>query len=202
MVPNPTKDHWLKKTGSKPSWTMTRMMEVFQTKLNELSDAREFGSNPQFIAIVKHWERIQKLDCTDEANLSLQCREAIHDALDERTDFLLSMTQVEVLSVLVAHITRVVDVLSDPGSFLNTIVLAHKEEHLLAYYFKHIRPLVCDVDMNNDAFAEAEKEKRHIIWVSLLFRMLCWYLLHDFDKADVKIVPSDLKGSRMPVFIG
>lgn len=45
-----------------------------------------------------------------------------------------------------------------------------------------------------------EKEVRNTIWISLVFRMLCWLLLHDFDKADVKIVPSELKGSRMPIF--
>ena len=38
--------------------------------------------------------------------------------------------------------------------------------------------------------------------VGLIFRMVCWFSLHDFDKNDVNIMPADMKGSRMPVFIG
>jgi hypothetical protein len=232
MIPNPTNDHWLKNTGSKPSWRITRMTEAFQRKMKKLCEVKGFGLNPQFKAISQHWEIISKLDCTDDANLSIQCREAIHDALDDRTEYLLSIKQIEVMSVLVAHITRVVDVLVDPRSILNTLGLAnqegssHKEESLLTCYFNEIRPHVCDFeakipkleiivtdphglpprdrDMDTPPMLldENEAELRNTIWISLIFRMLCWLLLHDFDKADIKIVPSDLKGSRMPVFIG
>jgi hypothetical protein len=49
---------------------------------------------------------------------------------------------------------------------------------------------------------KGEKDERGSIWMTLVWRGLCWMLLHDFDKVDKKVVPSDLKGSRMPVFIG
>ena len=39
------------------------------------------------------------------------------------------------------------------------------------------------------------------IWCTLVFRMLCWLLLHDFDKKDVQISKSELLGSRLPVYI-
>lgn len=39
------------------------------------------------------------------------------------------------------------------------------------------------------------------IWCTLLFRMLCWLLLHDFHKKDVQISKSELLGSRLPVYI-
>lgn len=39
------------------------------------------------------------------------------------------------------------------------------------------------------------------IWCTLLFRMLCWLLLHDFHKKDVQISKSELFGSRLPVYI-
>jgi hypothetical protein len=39
------------------------------------------------------------------------------------------------------------------------------------------------------------------IWCTLLFRMLCWLLLHDFHKKDVQISKSELLGSRLPVYM-
>jgi hypothetical protein len=202
MIPNPTNDHWLKKIGSKASWKITRLMEVFQLKLKELSDAEGFGPTHEITRIRKQWSKISALDCTDEANLSIQCREALHDALDERTEYLLKLKQVEVLNVLVAHITKVIEVLDDPNSPLNTIVLANKEDALLSHYFNEIRPAVIVFDSNKKPLSKEDKEMRNTIWISLIFRMLCWLLIHDFDKADVKMVPSDLRGSRMPIFIG
>ncbi|KAK4161335.1 Mod-A [Cladorrhinum sp. PSN259] len=43
--------------------------------------------------------------------------------------------------------------------------------------------------------------KRDTIWFALVFRMICWLLLHDFDKKDLQIPKSELMGSRLPVFI-
>lgn len=212
MIPNPTEDQWLKKVGRKASWKISRLMEVFEAKLREFMTVAEFmdaeGSGPthEITAINIHLENISSLGFRnhsekeppprfqDEAELSIHCREAIHDAIDERTKYLLDLTQAELLSVLVAHITKVIDVLADPNSPLNTIVLAHKEDALLTYYFEKIRPVVI-----GDG---EDRGRRNTIWISLIFRMLCWLMLHDFDKADVKIVPADLKGSRMPVYIG
>ncbi|KXJ90498.1 hypothetical protein Micbo1qcDRAFT_120082 [Microdochium bolleyi] len=39
------------------------------------------------------------------------------------------------------------------------------------------------------------------IWCTLVFRMICWLLLHDFHKEDVQIPKSELLGSRLPVYI-
>ncbi|KAK4188922.1 hypothetical protein QBC35DRAFT_450834 [Podospora australis] len=47
----------------------------------------------------------------------------------------------------------------------------------------------------------ANKDRREIIWCALVFRMICWLLLHDFDKKDVQLSKSELMGSRLPVFI-
>lgn len=194
MVPNPTNDQWGKLVGKKASWKITRLMEVFQAKLQELAKKEVFGPEHEVTAISNDWKKISGLDCIDECKLSIQCREAIHDALDKRTTYLLKLKQADVLSVLVAHITKVIDVLDNPTSPLNTIVLANKEDSLFSYYFEEVRLAV----IGNGS----EKRQRNTIWISLIFRMLCWLLLHDFDNADVKIVPSDLRGSRMPIFIG
>lgn len=39
------------------------------------------------------------------------------------------------------------------------------------------------------------------VWCTLVFRMICWLMLHDFDKQDVQLSKSELLGSRMPVYI-
>lgn len=39
------------------------------------------------------------------------------------------------------------------------------------------------------------------VWCTLVFRMICWLMLHDFHKLDVQVSKSDLLGSRMPVYI-
>ncbi|PHH81358.1 hypothetical protein CDD82_971 [Ophiocordyceps australis] len=42
---------------------------------------------------------------------------------------------------------------------------------------------------------------RSDVWCVLIFRMICWLMLHDFNKQDVQIGKSELLGSRMPVYI-
>lgn len=44
-------------------------------------------------------------------------------------------------------------------------------------------------------------DQAHDIWCTLVFRMLCWLLLHDFHRKDVQISKSELLGSRLPVYI-
>lgn len=39
------------------------------------------------------------------------------------------------------------------------------------------------------------------VWCTLVFRMICWLMLHDFHKMDVQVSKSELLGSRMPVYI-
>lgn len=205
MLPNPTGDYWLKQSGAKASWKITRLMEIFQEKLKEMIEKEGLSENHPIGHIVGQWKKISGLHypeetALDEGNLSIDAREAIHDAIDERTRYLLSLKQSDVLSVVVAHFSKVLEVLADPNSHLNTIVLANKEDALLHNYFHEIRPVV--IGVLNHELSKKEKEDRNLIWISLIFRMLCWLLLHDFDKADIKLVPSDLKGSRMPVYIG
>ncbi|KUJ20253.1 uncharacterized protein LY89DRAFT_610179 [Mollisia scopiformis] len=207
MIPNPTSDQWSKKVGHKASWKVTRLMEVFQSKLLDIINDRKLPGTHRICIIHAQWLKITELDCTNEAELSLEVKEAIHDALDNTTEFLLDLRQLDILSVLVAHVTKVIEILVDPQSPLNTIVLANKENALLDYYFSKIRPEVIDYKEKKGTPVPVptnakEKEDREIIWISLIYRMLCWFLLHDFDKQDIKIVPSDLKGSRMPIYIG
>lgn len=210
MVPNPTSDQWGKLVGNKPSWTIARLLKVFQVKVKDLAEQEGLFPEHKIRHMLGYMEKIFELGCEDEATLGIQCREAIHDSLDVVDIYLLSLKQAEVLNVLVAHLTKVVDILDDAGSLLNTIVqfsgvLADKEESFLGYYFKELLPAVIQNLESNKKLQPLSNERKGqwtTIWISLMFRMLCWLLLHDFDTADVKIVPSNLKGSRMPIFIG
>ncbi|OLN95212.1 hypothetical protein CCHL11_10298 [Colletotrichum chlorophyti] len=51
--------------------------------------------------------------------------------------------------------------------------------------------------------SESEDDPTHEdIWCTLVFRMICWLMLHDFHKKDVQDVSkSELLGSRLPVYI-
>jgi len=70
-------------------------------------------------------------------------------------------------------------------------------------YLHEIRPaIIGNLDRNKKPLPCEEKEQRNTIWTVLVFRRLCWFLLHDFDPEDVKIIPSRLKGSQIPVYIG
>ncbi|KAK0104775.1 hypothetical protein ONS95_005045 [Cadophora gregata] len=197
MLPNPTNDRWLKKPGPKASWKITTLMNIFHSQLTKFITTSSLPPTHRLSKISAIWTAITAMDCPDEADLSLEVREEIHRALDLQTEYLLSISQAEVLAVVVAHITKVMEVLDDPVSPLNVIVLANKEDALMTYYFQTIRPAVVGTESPKEG-----EEDRNVIWISLIFRMLCWLLLHDFDKADAKIVPADLKGSRMPVYIG
>ncbi|KAF7951776.1 hypothetical protein EAE96_007074 [Botrytis aclada] len=210
MIPNPTQDPWLKRAGSKPAWKVSKLMTIFQEKLKDIyeqeSDVDETSKLHPFDKIMKQWQEIRDLHPgveIDEHNLSIEMREKIHDAIDDQTDYLLhELRQKDVLQVVVAHLNEVTEILNDRNSSLNSIVSVQKEEPLLKIYFDKIRPAVAERDIEKKELSPLEREQRNIIWVSLMFRMLCWLLLHDWNKDDRCGVPPDLKGSRMPVFIG
>jgi len=51
-------------------------------------------------------------------------------------------------------------------------------------------------------FSEKDRQDQlNDIWCTLIFRMLCWLLLHDFHKEDLQLPKSELLGSRLPVYI-
>lgn len=205
FLPNPTADYWLKNIGKKASWKTATLMAVFQKKLKELIVSEEYLENHHVSRIYNEWHGLDpERNCLDEANLSVDTRELIHNALDRQTEYLLTLKQALVLGVVVAHITKVLEVLDVATSELNTIVLANKEDALLRFYFQDIRLAVIERPTGADKKqqSKSEREQRNVIWISLMFRMLCWLMLHEFDKSDIKVVPSDLKGSRMPVYIG
>jgi len=48
---------------------------------------------------------------------------------------------------------------------------------------------------------DAEEQVINDIWCILIFRMMCWLLLHDFHKKDIQISKSEVFGNRLSVYI-
>lgn len=99
-----------------------------------------------------------------------------------------------------------------------------KEAKLMEIYFQIARPRVVveaeklagDLDvsvpadsvedesggyLNNIPLWKVENVSCEDIWCTLVFRSICWLMLHDFHADDVQIPKSDLFGSRLPVYI-
>lgn len=172
----------------------------------------------QLTEIVNQWEKMAEFypnvssdSDNPDAKIDIDFRESIHDAIKQSTELLADKPFDSVRSVISAHISTVLKHLDTEK--LDTKVQGifnrrSREEILLTVYFNEILPIVVskgaeEGEEDTTAGPDAEmKIERYAIWCTLVFRMICWLLLHDFDKIDVKIAPSALKGSRMPVYIG
>jgi hypothetical protein len=130
--------------------------------------------------------------------LSLGHREMIHDALEGCTEYIRTFPEDMIKEIISAHLGKVMEILDNPAGPLGYnrrgIRKDRKEWHWMSLYFWEIRPVVIN--------GTTKRKQRNTLWVTLMFRMLCWFLLHDFDPRDVKIVQSTLKGSRIPIYIG
>lgn len=59
-----------------------------------------------------------------------------------------------------------------------------------------------NLDGRQSGFSEKDRQDQlNDIWCTLVFRMLCWLLLHDFHKEDMQLPKGELLGSRLPVYI-
>jgi hypothetical protein len=199
-IPNPTTDFW---TGS--TFSKVILMEEFQAKLKRLFDEKSISSSKAVESVFSHWAKIQKFwpATSDESNFDIDLREALHDALDDSGEYLLTHSSKVIIRIVSSHLNAVIFTLEELEPALNELD-ANKEDIFMAHYFTEIRRSVLGNRRKSEA-ANASSEitnERNDIWITLVFRMQCWILLHDFDKSDVKRVPSELKGSRMSVYIG
>jgi hypothetical protein len=136
----------------------------------------------------------------------------------------------KVQDVLRCHLQEVLHAMNAPTVFPNGLVdglvsfddlwtqppECH-EHQLMDKYFKEILERVMGIDSAN-AFPlhdssvatgsptprrqrNQHEVERNTIWCTLVLRMICWLLLHNFDGADVQIPKSELMGSQLPVYI-
>lgn len=59
-----------------------------------------------------------------------------------------------------------------------------------------------DTSSGEDSISElGQPASTEDIWCTLVFRMIIWLMLHDFNKKDVQIPKAELHGSRLRVYI-
>lgn len=219
MLPNPTTDTWSKNPRSKKaSWKAMSLMSAFWAELREhKSDTSHehikavLDAATNIVEMHREDVRLQLPPCVEESckdsscgherELILKTREVIHDALERETVFLERVGQDDVLNVVAYHIGYVVMQISEER--LSLTVTPDKERILMEHYFNSVKWFVIGgYDDRSHCTMTEESKHRNAIWISLVFRMLCWFLLHDFDEKDVMKVPAYLRGSRMPIYIG
>ena len=214
MVPNPTGDKWQGDLDLPLDWAAG--MEAFQLLLTEHIAAVESSStrpNELTRAVSEQWKNMRPFWKNSPYEIDIAMREAIHDGLDMTVAPLKNIVMRKTIeNVVVSHLSEVM-VASDEIRH-SLLVPGSNVSNFVKYYFNHIRDRVArdrvikvvngEVTVLNGGVnvSEEERDKRNAIWIVLMFRMICWFLLHDFNKRDVNIIPSDLKDSRMPVAIG
>jgi hypothetical protein len=177
-------------------------MKRYQEELADVvAKAKETAPHPLLSTIFDEWVKMRQVWVE---NIDLDMRERIHDALDATAPYLQdtqNFLSLEVMSVVTSHISVVLAATDELQFTLHTPCADEKEDKgkLMKYYFEKVLPSVAS---NGGNLTDDAKDKRTVIWLGLMFRMICWFLLHDFDKNDINRMDSALKGSRMPVFIG
>jgi len=81
-----------------------------------------------------------------------------------------------------------------------------KHAMLMEMYFGSVRENVIGRVQRRQKSREgvdkkALKRELNEIWCALVFRMICWLLLHHFHEKDVQVEKSDVFESRLPVYI-
>ena len=182
-------------------------MRDFHRALTDLIDS-ESDPSVQILAIKSSCEVLSgEVWREPEAEINIDMREAVHSALDSCTTFLHGCGQETVLSVVGAHVTTELDQMERLDSFLITQDRDNDTE-IFDHYFNKIRPRVVrsglgrnNADGTDSTLSEEKMLLRQDIWITLQFRMSCWWLLHDFEENDAMILPPRLMDSRLPVFI-
>jgi hypothetical protein len=193
MLPNPTADKW---PGPAFAINWLGEMKEFHVWLQKLTSSKEVGRHPLLDLISREWEKMSQYWEKHDIDM----REKTHDALDSVNDVFRdreSFSGADIKSVFASHLTTVLNLSDEIVSAVND----GGDGKLVKYYFEHVFPEV-KADTLKQKHSDEEKSKRGVIWLGLLFRMICWFSLHDFDKNDVNMMPADMKGSRMPVYIG
>jgi hypothetical protein len=207
MLPNPTEDKWPGDTSIIEWWgEMKGYQDCLETLI--MSDQKSetprtdvvelISTHPLVEFISLQVAEINRLWTIEERDIEV--REGIHDALDHINKQFRDpkmFPQNEITGVLASHLQTILAATDEIQHSICAYDANESQGKLVRSYFDKVLSTVEGLDLTDD-----QKSKRGVIWLGLIFRMVCWFSLHDFDKNDVNIMPADMKGSRMPVFIG
>jgi hypothetical protein len=203
VIPNPTRDAWPNARSIKSSpFNISESITNFNMRLKEFILKEGDLDNSLLGSISRRANAIVDIAAQttfDIRDVGLNAREIIHKMLDFATQSLFSFAQADILSVICRHIQVVLEAVEGWGDTITD------SSSLMAAYFQEILPRISSLSIQELTLAAEMREQtphRATIWVILVFRMLCWLALHDFAAGDINILPSGLKGSEMPVYIG
>jgi len=222
-IPNPTQDIW-----PQEYLFPLVLLDEFQKNLNGIQDEYILLDCVELQKISQASQRI--LHAADPSitagaslmSININVLEAVHDAINIATEILSTWTDSTILFMVGQHVTHVLAALHDPLSELNTMRKPRKvvnpskvgkpRRRMVKLYLETILPEVSKTCKNSAAKikrAEVDagvptcpESDGNVLWCILLFRMICWLTLHDFDPEDVQIVPYSLRHSQVPVYIG
>lgn len=199
ILPNPTRDPWV------DTFSSCNLMAQFQRQVALL--AATAPPSPQVLFILDAWkEQLSGVWQRTEDKIDIDMREAAHDVLDACDSFLVDeCSQASVISVVSAHMAVVLEELDLPNSVLSTLD-SDNEADLVAHYFDRIKAKVMDAAPGYDSPATtrapaASMVSRQDVWLMLMFRMCCWWVLHEFAQDNATVLSPRWRGSRLPVLI-
>jgi hypothetical protein len=226
MLPNPTIHHWDKK-----SFSMWKLLRAFKweidhnTGISRTDQILVMESNLDKIFTAKG----DRGESDFTVAILDALHEALNDSDTYLTEKY--VTTDLVLQVLRRHIQEVLSQINEGTSSgdnlfeeLDGETPELKQTKFMHIYFNIVRPAVIEAVVSrpkshpatgittpsteggsppgiNHTPESLEGDRCNNIWCTLVFRMLCWLLLHDFHKKDVQISKSELVGSRLPVYI-
>jgi hypothetical protein len=147
----------------------------------------------------------------------LDLLDSLHGAIECVDELLLNKIEVntgravkEILAVkevLALHFAALFDRQEELNGQLAEFSLEDPEEKILInFYFDKIHPAVVvrvqEYQGGRVSTPGGAVDEKSAIWVALVFRMLVWLVLHDFDPEDTMIERSEFMNSRLPVYIG
>jgi hypothetical protein len=203
VVPNPTRDIWPNARGNNSSqFNISESITNFNIRLKEFILKEGALENSLLGSINRRANVIVDIAAGTTFNIrdvGLNAREIIYKMLDFATQSLFSFAQADLLSVMCRHVQVVLDSIE---SWDTTIT---GSSSLMEAYFHQILPRISSLSIQELTLTGDVREQtphRATIWVTLVFRMLCWLALHDFAAGDINILPLELKGRKTPVYIG
>ena len=229
-LPNPTSDPWLNDLDP------CRIQYEFQQCIKQMIDEPNTTTSDQLRWIQTSWtDTLRPVWKHHESHIDITLRDAVQQVLEQCDSYLTNCGEATVIFAVGAHISAVLEEITDPQSFLHSRECDTEEEIWQHYFDKILKkvlafkgtseaekviartasvvnsptsPIAIEPPVNTNGSIKtasissvSKVELRQDIWLTLMFRMSLWWLLHDFDENDQLIIPTRLKGSRMPVYI-
>lgn len=216
-IPNPTKDAW-----PQEYLFPLVLLDAFANNMDSFRSREQLFDRPELATISQECQKILHAANPSLMSIDLDVLEAVHDAIDDATEMLSFWTDSAILFVVGEHVTHVINSLHDLRSELHSwrklkkVVLPSKagmsERRMIMLYLETILPKVQDISSKSgrkirraklDSGVQIPPDRDGtVLWCILLFRMISWLTLHDFDPEDIQMIPPSLRHSRVPVYIG